>query len=930
MQSKTIWIRSAIFAILVGHLSVDTTVLFAQSDSATPTKTDRSAVVDPEIRDFFERFQETTRKESADELVSLLDIEYICEQSLLKADVEIPDFFRTQMPTIIKQQFQHWFELADDRWSRHEIVYANIAEDGNHAEVLVRTWDQDYTTTRTFFDLRRTDQWRIADWTDLSLGLSSQWMMASVLRDGFNSDQPEHFQRVSKMVVEAITALAQNDLSGSATALRQLMGQDIPQGMRTLRWCFCSAVELHADATYALECVDKLEAYEPQSLFKELVRCNAYLELEQYELVIEEGQRFLNRFGADADAFYSIGLAYKNLGNTEKALEYFVAGLDDTPEAYALVESFALTLPEDRKNEFVERFERIPDYSDYAETLADAFEIENDIAALRTLIEYVENSPTELPNQPYYHALVLIHDKQFEDAIGRLIQGRSVLDEDDYYLDYYNDLICDTAIAMGDPLRAYELIDPATDAFTLLLDKLEILAQSDDATDEPAMDFQSQIETLIQTQTERYPDEVDTWNTLGYREITAENYEKAKQHYEKALELFEKQTANQGPEENNDYDEYLEEALFSNLAICHEELGTLVDFYNAAEDKPFVYDMIAYNADYEGQQFQTIDELYRKEFPSPIDEIKQQIAEKAFEKALEICDQHVADETSDYAFEALIFKVVCLAHLERFDDAILAARQLADEDRDFGRAIVYAIKNDRERFAAAFRLAAQAGYGPLILKEYIDVPDDWDFIDEIQPAADQEFNQFFEVRRIVLLLSEPFDINAYSVHRAASSLGMDLPTVQPDSLTERADEEDYLCEFPNGAVILAHQQSEYFINSGRGHYRGDPKNLVYHQFDTEVTNLIDSHQGWIAIDIYQWPQADDADVTTAIPDDCVKLIADLGRELANGNAIAAIHEDSASILAPLPPTFFDDLIEQKSYTAFKEAVTETVEPNVSQ
>ncbi len=876
--------------------------------------------LDQELVKFFEHFRDTTHEESAAELVNQLNVERICEGAVEKADVEIPLLVRKNLPLMAKTQFQHWFELADDRWMRYELVYTKVSPDGTKAEALVRTWDQDYVSTRTFFDLEKGERWQITDWTDLTIGMSSQWMMAAILRDGFSTDQPKDFQHVTSIMVQSITAVAQQDFYQAASTLKELVGYDVPESMRSLRWCFTAACELQSDANYALEAVDKLEAYEPDAPIIELIRCNAYLALEQYDRVIDEGHRYMQRFGPDADAYHSIGLAYHELGKTDKAIECFLAGLDDTPESYDIVESLAIALPDDRKSEFIEYFKTLPDSDDQIEILADALEMGGDIAALDTLLEYAKEVPGGAPNRPYYESLVLQDREQYAEAMDRLIQGRGILDEDDYYREYYDLQIVSVAIDMGEPMKAYETIQDKQQVFESLLDHLDVQRslgtegnEHDESTQpkhEPSQ-YDAWIQSLIEHHTGKFPDDSLTWTVLGRREYYAENYKSAVRHLQKALDLHLKQ-ADESLEQEDDY---VLESLLSQLAECHAELNSLEEFFDGYPDKQTLRNIIAYSVDYESEQYQRVLEKYPD---SPDDSdvdggIESLYLAERYEDVLKACQE--ADEEDEYLYT--MYEICSLAYLNRFDDAILRARGFDETQRDLGRAFVYAIKNDRDRFKAAFRRAFLHGYSVDFMKTYIAFPENWDFLDQLEEGLVRPFESYSELRRLVFLTRHPFEVNAVSVHQAANSIGIDLTTVRPEELADQTNEESYLCQFEKGAVVISHQGSEYFLKSGQGPYRGDPKNLFYTELSEGQANTIDQHQAWVSIDVYQWPQAPEIETPSSIPGETLQVLLNLAQALTLGdttaddstvgNAIAVVHEDSATYVAPLPDNFFESL-----------------------
>ncbi|MCC9599118.1 hypothetical protein LOC67_01000 [Stieleria sp. JC731] len=917
MFSNSTVLRLTFFTCLTALL---TTLSSAQNAGENQTP------IDPEIAQFFERFQASTHEETADSTVSMLDVDAICNGAFEKSGVEIPAFIKAQYPTLVRQKFKEWYELADDQWMRHQVVYTKISEDGLHADAFVRFWDQDYTTSRAHYELVKTDQWRIADSLDISIGISTQWIMGTMLRDGFGEDASSDFEQSAMILVEAIrTATESEDFESAAYTLRRLDGRNVPPGMRQLRWCFAAATELHVDPVYALECADKLEAYEPDAFILELIRCNAYQMLGQYEQTIVEGERLLQRFGPDPDSYLNLGFAAKELGRLDESLEYYTTGLKDTPESYDLVEAFAVALPDDRKSEFLPYFTKLPSATEYLETLADAFEAYEDYAALETLIQYDDRTSQSLPNRAYYDGLILTHQEKYDAAIERLLQGRGILDEEDYYREYYNALITTALIRKQTPIQLYELLETPSEAFTLLINQLDVEAQLAIDNEKDPASTNALIDQLIDFHTTEYPDDPAAYAFVGRRHYHEEAYAEALPELNRALEL-EKQIIEKSPDDEvlAESSRYLIDELLETIVDCHIELKTLDEFYDSYPDKPQLFDVITYSGYIEDELLETIEKKHRQLFPDASDQIKQYFATEQYDKALQFAQQQIDESVDEPSLQWQYFEICSLAYLKRFDDAILKARELEDGSRDFARAMVYVIKGDRERFKAAFRYAAQHYFEIAHLKYYIELPEDWDFVDSLEFDAVRPFDRYGELRRVVLLLKQPYEINSFSVHRAASEIGLNPSVVQKDALANQTNDQTVICDFGNGKAVLAHNGSEYFLTSGSGPYRGDPRCITYDEFSDEQADLLSKSGGWVAIDIYQWPLSDEIEEISQIPVESASVLAKLAKQFANQNVIGAIHEDSATITAPLPENFFAKLIDQPNAETF-DPIAETTE-----
>ncbi|MCA9140643.1 MAG: hypothetical protein KDB00_27915, partial [Planctomycetales bacterium] len=262
-----------------------------------------------EIRDFFREFESATRDETAERLMKAFDFQTFVDAVIDQSGVKLPDVVKNQLHTQVAVMTRREYEALDDRWTRHKIVNILWTADKEVAEVFVRHWSEDLTTWRTIYYLKRTDQGlKIFDWMDLALGFSTVSLTAAIMSDGAESNFPPQLARGMQHLFRAMMALMEGDQAAASDWLEKSTGAAISPVLEALRWNLNAAVSLEYEPVYALECVDKVEAFNDRLIMASFMRASAHMQLGNYEKVVRYAQDYLDQYGADADTFYALGV----------------------------------------------------------------------------------------------------------------------------------------------------------------------------------------------------------------------------------------------------------------------------------------------------------------------------------------------------------------------------------------------------------------------------------------------------------------------------------------------------------------------------------------------------------------------------------------------------------------------------------------------
>lgn len=875
---------------------------------------------DAEIAKFFQSFESATQEETAKHLISLFDFTLLIDAVIEESGVEIPGPLRRQLIGQTAIMTRRQIELLGEKWTRHKVVQILWTDDHRIAEVFVRNWSDDFSTSRTIYYLQNTAQgWRVYDWMDLSLGLSTVSVTAAILRDGSEANFPPQFAKGVRSLFRVIMAAAQGDLDKASEWARKSTGLTIPPMLEALRWNLFAAIEVELDPVLALEYLDKAEAFDEGMAVVSYLRCSAHLLLENYDQVVRHAQDYLRRFGADADTFYAMGIALDQLGETEEAIEAYKAGLSDTPESIDIVAELAHVLPKDRKSEFVPYFKALPDPLSHFELLADNLEAYEDGPGLQALIEAASTISTDLPHLEYYQLVLMVIDERHEDAYAKLIDLAKEFNDEPDYRPYYDALLCQMGAELGKSVEAYQACENKSDALDSLIFALESKGADEIETDaEPTKntEVEKQIETLLALHAKQFADAPATWIMIAERDWEAQRFEKALQGFYKAFEMAD------SPEE--------QQTVSSQITTCSIDFGKPIQAYEKLEDKKHVFRLLTDALDPESADYIAIKKLHREKFPNDliiaVAEVESNYESEKFAAALKLADAALADaandDTSSWRLESIQFyRILCLAQLKRTDEALIAARAVDSDSRDELRALIYAIKGRRQRFVEAYQrcVLANQWFAPEDILAYVKVPKEW--FPEPSKSRVSEFYGYSQVRRIVFLLSDPIQINRFTIGNSSSAAGMRLFETEKADLSTSNTE--FLCALSENAVVVATDQCKYFLSVDSQPYLSNHADLQFtgdgtDQHDETLQKAVEDHRAWFAIDIYVWPQDLEHDFPVSIPKTAVERLVKLATGTLGGRAALAIHPDSSRAVR-CDQKFFDRLLSDRPISAFETA-----------
>ena len=878
-----------------------------QADANTPPA---DAAIRQQIEDFFTEYETAMRADTADELLKMVDFKAFADFVLDQAQIEFPEGIRRLLVTRLIQATKQEFGIAGEAWDRHRVLQATPFKDGKTVEVFVRTWSEDGESSRNIFWLEKSDRWRIIDWLDVELGIRNSTLISSILRETHASKQSKESIQTLNLLNQLFVAARQQDVDSTDELLADLTGRYVPNSIEGLRWIVEASTASYYEPLAALEATEKAEAFEPDAVLTDYLRLKAYFDLGEYQRTIHHAQRYLNRFGADESTYLIKGLAHAELGQIDAALESYEAGLEDNPQSFDLISQYVSDLPEDQKDKASQYFLAIPNLMESFEDFADDFEANEEYIALQILLDAATSIGETVPHREYYESIVLQGQGDPTAAMEKLIAAVDQLDADDYYREYYEQAICTAAIKSSQVMRAYEICEDKVACFRSLLNGLhaELNDQNTDSQAKPDDQVRSKaeadIDELVAKHLATHSADWLTFVILGDRAYYNEDYEKAKTHYESALKYRSKDDSS--------------DTFLYNVVDCHIETDSIIAYYQSSDFKQQVYDIARYRLSSDSQEYQELQRLHRANFPNLPEFVLSQMetlyAEGRYQEAYDAFARLEVEENEEeksYLMQQIEFiRVLCLARLGKNDDAILSARRLEEEYRDIARALIFAIRNDRNGFRGAVQrlIAAEQELSREEFAEWVDVPEAWfeGLISKDSSTATSNpagFAPYDEIRRLVFLANEPVPLDMRLIREAAADAGLSLFEIHRQQLL--TEQENYVCALSPDAFIVSSKGFKFFLYKREARFLDQLSSagIEYDESDEALQSRIAEHASWFSIDVLAWPQATDRQGPSAIPQDAVRRMIQLADSLMGGKATVAIHVDGAEAVACDPELF---------------------------
>lgn len=315
------------------------------------------------------------------------------------------------------------------RWDRVQIKRIQFSNDRSEATVFARHWDDtgQVSTRRRWWMRKQGEQWRVYDLEELEGNLRLTTAMAMALTPRGLAP----WARFSPQITQAKRAVFAEDYEEAGRVLKDLENVTFPapvEGM--LSMLRASVASARDEFEEALKHLDRAEALHPDFPMLHLLRSVLHNQMENYELAVQHGRKFIDLLGEDTDAYFQIGTALAALDRKAEAADAYRRGLDDYPDSIDNLTGLSQVLSVGRKAELNERLGRMNRLNEHFETLADNFMQEEDVEALEILVAAVRkrgSNGAAADALPFYEAEVHWLRDEYDAAVRILTKHRKAI-----------------------------------------------------------------------------------------------------------------------------------------------------------------------------------------------------------------------------------------------------------------------------------------------------------------------------------------------------------------------------------------------------------------------------------------------------------------------------------------------------------------------
>lgn len=299
--------------------------------------------VEPEIQSFFTKLGQASKSEIKFETSDYISVDAMIESAEAANVFDGMDSsfkrgfisgFRKGLSNI-ERSFQ---QMAFDQ---HRVVRVEKPSEDRRVVFATLYNSELNISTKMRFWMVKTDQgWRIYDYEDLSVGLRTVAVMATMMKAGVGKNA-EPWVADFVPLAKTMQQLDMNDFESIASLrepLQRLMGHDLPTDIR--RFGSAMLVNAHTAAEDFDQAEQELEAAQKggyQSPLANYQRGHLMMNREKWREALDEFRKNNDILGADSDILESISDCHYELGDMKSAHDAALKGLEDNPRAMNLL-----------------------------------------------------------------------------------------------------------------------------------------------------------------------------------------------------------------------------------------------------------------------------------------------------------------------------------------------------------------------------------------------------------------------------------------------------------------------------------------------------------------------------------------------------------------------------------------------------------------
>ena len=348
----------------------------------------KPAEVDPEIVNFFERFNKALTEQDTQTIEALFDIHvFVDELEKCMADPEAKPLPRQALETALLPRLA--VDLCNPNacmaWARIQYKAVNETDEGA-LEVTTRQWDSEGIASKTTWYLRKNEQGlKLYDINQLDAGLHWSRMTAGSLLQASASPQAGAALRG---IYAGLMSMADGDVDQALEQLLLVDSEALPEVFHDLLWCSIGTIYLgNGEFEQALAYLDRAVILESASPLSHYLRAVCLNVLERYDEALVEADRYARRVGVDADVLVEVGDAFIGKEEYETGFRAYEKALEDDPQHFDALCNVLFWLDDDHKDEFEQYYTKVEDRSKVGQNLAEYLTEVSDPVSLKALLK---------------------------------------------------------------------------------------------------------------------------------------------------------------------------------------------------------------------------------------------------------------------------------------------------------------------------------------------------------------------------------------------------------------------------------------------------------------------------------------------------------------------------------------------------------------
>jgi len=309
----------------------DTTAAFAESVEEIE--------VEPEIDAFFKKLGRASRSDDEIDISDFISVDAMIETA--EAANAFDGMSSTGKRSFITG-FRKGISNLDDAfrqmaYDRHRIVRVEKPAE-NRRIVFIIQYDNDLNVSvKMRWWLVRTDRgWRAHDFEDLSVGLRTVGLIATMMKAGLGKNAEPWIADFipAALSIRQIDMGNLESIAGMREPMQRLLEHELPTDIR--RFASAMLASAHMAAQDFDKAEQELQAAEKggyQSPMADYQLGHIMMNREEWRKALEAFERNIAIMGADSDILESVSDCHYQLGDMEAAREAALKGLDDNPRS---------------------------------------------------------------------------------------------------------------------------------------------------------------------------------------------------------------------------------------------------------------------------------------------------------------------------------------------------------------------------------------------------------------------------------------------------------------------------------------------------------------------------------------------------------------------------------------------------------------------